>query len=63
MPLGPLPRIRHCTVFFLNKASCAMTHTHATPLYVLDRTSLTNQLVEVGWEFTVYFFFKIPPHI
>ena len=40
-----------------------MTHTHATPLYVLDRTPLTNQLVEVGWEFTVYFFFKILPHI
>ena len=40
-----------------------MTHTHATPLCVLDRTPLTNQLLEVGWEFTVYFFFKILPHI
>ena len=35
-----------------------MTHTHATPLCVLDRTPLTNQLLEVGWEFTLYFFFS-----
>ena len=35
-----------------------MTHTHATALCVLDRTPLTNQLLEVGWEFTLYFFFQ-----
>ena len=34
-PPEPLPWIRLSTYFFPNKASCAMTYTHATPLRVL----------------------------